>query len=125
MAYAVARDAKKREKETTATRRTDRSSMAATPRRSRMCGGTRFGGLALPRTCNTQDVEDRARSEESEASGLFEDAKVDRDGRLVVPCADVPEAVASLASRECLRAVLARMRDEARVGGGVLVPDRE
>jgi len=56
---------------------------------------------------------------------MFEDAKVDRDGRLVVPCADVPEDVASLASPGCLRAVLGRLRDEARVTGVVLVHDRE
>jgi len=37
----------------------------------------------------------------------------------------VPEEAASLASQECLRAVLARMRDEARVSGVVLVHDRE
>lgn len=50
---------------------------------------------------------------------------MDRDGRLVVPCADVPETAAGLAAPECLRAVLARLRDEARVGGVVLVHDRE
>ena len=37
----------------------------------------------------------------------------------------MPEEAASLSSRECLRAVLARLRDEARVSGGVLVHDRE
>lgn len=56
---------------------------------------------------------------------MFEDAKLDRDGRLVIPCEDISEAAASLASVECLRAVLARLRDEARVSGVVLVHDRE
>jgi hypothetical protein len=56
---------------------------------------------------------------------VFEDLKVDRDGRLVVPCGEIPEEAASLAGTECLRAVLARLRDEARVRGVVLVHDRE
>lgn len=57
--------------------------------------------------------------------GLFGDAKVDRDGRLVVQCEDQPEEIANLATVECLRAVLGRLRDEARVSGVVLAHDRE
>ena len=56
---------------------------------------------------------------------MFEDAEVDRDGRLLVRCADVPEELADLSKPECLRAVLRHLRDAAGVRGVVLVHDRE
>jgi hypothetical protein len=56
---------------------------------------------------------------------LFDDAEVDRDGRLLVRCKDVPEGEADLAKPECLRAVLRHLRDAAGVRGVVLVQDRE
>ena len=56
---------------------------------------------------------------------MFEDAEVDRDGRLLVRCADVPEELADLSRPECLKAVLRHLRDAAGVRGVVLVHDRE
>lgn len=56
---------------------------------------------------------------------MFDDAAVDGDGRLLVPCDDLPEDAADLSNPACLRAVLLRLREEARVRGIVLVHDRE
>ena len=56
---------------------------------------------------------------------MFEDAEVDRDGRLLVRCADVPEDAADLSRPECLKAVLRHLREAAGVRGVVLVHDRE
>jgi len=58
-------------------------------------------------------------------AGVFEDADVDRDGRLLVRCQDVPEELADLSRPECLAAVLRHLKDAAGVRGIVLVHDRE
>lgn len=81
--------------------------------------------MAVLRTCNTNAVEVGLRLVTGGIQGVFEDAKVDRDGRLVVSCEEAPEQAADLSAPQCLRAVLARLRDEARVSGVVLVRDRE
>lgn len=56
---------------------------------------------------------------------MFEDADVDRDGRLLVRCGDAPEELADLSKPECLKAVLRHLIDAAGVRGVVLVHDRE
>jgi hypothetical protein len=68
-----------------------------------------------------------SRPDRGSPSGIraFDEAEADRDGRLVVRCEDVPEALADLSTPECLRAVLRHLRDGAGIRGVVLVHDRE